>query len=999
MNKIQKLIFLLEPYIQGTTLNTISGYSHIQGRIEVAIFEKALQLLAKKHPALRSQMSENDKIQITEQADTNLTYFPQIENTAELIQQLSQQPISLYDTALWRNYLFYPAENETIWLLQIHHFIADGWAVSQIFRQVSTFYTQLLADPTYDIAFTLPKETFPLPNAADKVFWQGQNIPFLPPQTQQLHPTARFYLPLNKKYWVKLQQFCDYHRIDLSHLFSSILKIYFYRTAEKQQFLMGMPVLNRSGREQRAVVDLFVNFLPLSFEIEEDDSALAVILRAKTFILNLYRHQSYPLLTLLEDLQQENKSANKLFNVLFSYEKHGYGNTFANYEAQPTFLPHTADDNFLTFHLMEYQNSGDIQLAIDFATDVFSKEKMVCMIDNWQSALFQIVKNTEIPVKKIQWTRGIKMPFHSPFFQIKNAALNFLKMALVFQEKSMNYGELYRKAFCFAMYLRKKAKQKTVISFSFSRGFDTIIALLGCFVGNYTALILPEDISEERKKKLQENSKVALHVSEEIFKKEVHNISHLLENIPDFEVKPDDTIAYHVYTSGSTGEPKGVAISQRNLAHITADWQQMYQLQDAVVLQLCAYTFDVFIGDICRSILLNQTLILTDEEERLSPNKILSLIEKHQVTHVETTPVMSNLICQNIENQNLNSLKYYIVGSDKFLTSNYFNLKLKLPKHTHIVNSYGLSECTIDSSCWINENDDLLITEKLVYLPIGKVFYSQQIFILDRFLQIQPYYVEGEMYIGGQGLGAFLQEIDNERFIFHEQFGKLYKTGDFAYLHPNLGFILTERKDRQVKINAYRIDLGEVEVAIKRVLPEHQVAVVAQQNVVAFIAPPLKTTENEWFIALKKFLPVYALPKQVIPLPVLPLNTNGKIDYQSLSAWQIPENQQLVPPNTAAEKTLLAILEELLKAENMGIQHNFYEIGGHSLIAVQAKARLKAENYELDLVAFFECETLEELASKMKYITENTLQIDENTDYMANLSEEEMGDILNMLGD
>ncbi len=386
-------------------------------------------------------------------------------------------------------------------------------------------------------------------------------------------------------------------------------------------------------------------------------------------------------------------------------------------------------------------------------------------------------------------------------------------------------------------------------------------------------------------------------------------------------------------------------------------WESAYQLQSVTShLQMASFSFDVFSGDLIRALASGAKLVLCPRAWLLEPEKLYALMEKEQIDSAEFVPAVLRNLMEYLHSsqQNLSWMKLLIVGSDSVYAKDYQEFQHFCGAETWLINSYGVTEATIDNTYFANTKVKLPI-EGLV--PIGKPFNNTQIYILDRYLQLVPVGVPGELCIAGFGLArGYLnhQQLTEEKFIpnpfDHSQFHRLYKTGDLARYLNDGNIELLGRIDHQVKIRGFRIELGEIE-AVMVTHPQVRAAVVVVREetvdnkyLVAYVTLHQKSLKNR---DLRKFLqdklPEYMLPSAFVILDALPLSPNGKIDRLALPIPDLAQNRQqvFVPPRTPTEELIANIFASVLKLKQVGIHDNFFELGGHSLLATQVVSRLQ----------------------------------------------------------
>jgi amino acid adenylation domain-containing protein len=447
-----------------------------------------------------------------------------------------------------------------------------------------------------------------------------------------------------------------------------------------------------------------------------------------------------------------------------------------------------------------------------------------------------------------------------------------------------------------------------------------------------------------------------------------------------------ENLAYVIYTSGSTGEPKGAAINHRSLVNAALGWQDAYSLRRATTchLQMANFSFDVFTADWVRSLCFGGKLVLCPQELLLFPGKLYELMRQHRIDTAEFVPVVLRELIKylNETGQDLHFMRLLIVGSDNWYVKEHRELHGLAGPQCRVVNSYGMTEATIDSLYFEGIVTD---SAESAVVPLGRPFPNAQSYILDSSLEPVPIGVAGELYLGGPSLarGYFNRpDLTAERFIpdlfSGEDGARLYKTGDRArYLSDgNIEFL--GRVDRQAKIRGIRLELGEIEMALKQHPDVRDCAVLARADVsggaslVAYVVsgrkPNHAVTDLRSFLQQK--LPEYMVPSVFVRLAALPLSPNRKVDRRALPE---PDLQNLnadrvsIAPRTPVEQALVEIWAKALQLEQIGIHDNFFEVGGHSLKASQVISRIR-ETFQTDLSlrAVFSAPTVAGLAERVE---------------------------------
>ena len=459
---------------------------------------------------------------------------------------------------------------------------------------------------------------------------------------------------------------------------------------------------------------------------------------------------------------------------------------------------------------------------------------------------------------------------------------------------------------------------------------------------------------------------------------------------PTANTKPENLV-YVIYTSGSTGVPKGVAVQHRNLVNYAHFITQRLELdQDREGLQFATVsTLGADLGNTCiyPALISGGGLHIVGYEMATDPRQFAEYLAKYPVDVLKIVPSHLQALLQALHEEagKLLPRKYLILGGET-LTPKLLEKIEALNSGCEILNHYGPTETTVGSlTLKLKEYD--WQQAKLASIPIGRPIQNTQVYILDQNLEPVPIGVTGELYIAGAGVTAgYLGQPEKtaERFLKNpfasDPEGKMYRTGDLARYGEDGNIEFLGRGDDQVKVRGFRIELGEIETVLARHESVKQSVVLAREDahgdkrLVAYVVPsreqPVAGTAGaeELRAYLKQQLPDYMVPQAVVLLPKLPLTANGKIDRQALPEPEHLQTQRAtIAPRNEAESVLLKVWQRVLNKEKIGVTDNFFDLGGHSLMAVQLMGEIKKENgKDIPLLALFQGATIEYLANLLR---------------------------------
>ena len=538
--------------------------------------------------------------------------------------------------------------------------------------------------------------------------------------------------------------------------------------------------------------------------------------------------------------------------------------------------------------------------------------------------------------------------------------------AVISSQGNLTYRELCERSHQVAHKLRSLGVYSNqLVAVMMEKGWEQVVAVMGILTAGAAYVPIDPNLPEERRNYLLQNSQVSVVLTQSWFKENLTNYQALcLEDVANESKEPlqpiqtPDDLAYLIYTSGSTGVPKGVMINHRGAVNTILDINRRFNVtSDDRVLALSSLSFDLSVYDIFGTLAAGGTIVIPDKNKERDPADWAKAIAQHKVTIWNSVPALMQMMVDYAAENNavLDSLRLVLLSGDW--------LPLTLPQQiqtlsqdVQVISLGGATEASIWSILYPIEKIDPAWKS----IPYGRPMVNQQFYVLDRFLEPCPDWVAGELYISGIGLamGYWQNKAKTAAsFIVHPRTGeRLYRTGDLGRYLPNGNIEFLGREDFQVKIGGYRIELGEIEsVLTQHPAVDKTVVVVAGKNsqekrLVAYAVVDEEISGNDLRGFLKEKLPEYMIPSAFMYLEKFPLSANGKIDRRALPNPEILLQEFAIPyapPQNAIEQTLVSIWQTVLDLKTVGIDHNFFEIGGNSLLITQVYSKLKNQSGEL----------------------------------------------------
>ncbi|MGE0605774.1 MAG: amino acid adenylation domain-containing protein [Pirellulales bacterium] len=835
----------------------------------------------------------------------------------------------------------------------------------------------------------------------------------------QTYRGANHTQPLGAELTAQLKALAKAEGVTLYVLLTAAFQTLLHRYTGQDDVLVGSPMAGRTRSEWETVVGYFANPVVLRANFAGDPTFQAVVQQVRGTVLGALEHQDMPFPLVVERMKPaRDPSRAPLFQVMIAWEKAQRAGTAAHASntESPTSASQPAElkvDELLTeqrgaafdITLQVYEAGGALSCTFQYNTDLFDQATIARMASHLRELLAGAAANPRqavsllplLPAEEKQqllagWNNTARpepgeVCLHTLIEQQVERTPDAI--ALTFDNQSLTYRELNARANQLAHALRNQSVGRdSIVGVAMERSLELIISLLGVIKAGGAYLPLDPDYPAERLAYMLEDANVAAiltqaHLTDKlppcdaariILDADCAAVSGESRDNPAPLAQPGD-LAYVIYTSGSTGRPKGAMNTHRAICNRLVWMQNEYQLcgEDCVV-QKTPYSFDVSVWEFFWPLLTGAKLVVAKPGGHRDPEYLAKLIAEQRVTTLHFVPSMLQIFLSQPGIHSLSSLKRVICSGEALpleLQEEFFQTFATVELH----NLYGPTEAAVDVTYWACERNTQRRT-----VPIGRPIANTQIHILDHRLQPTPIGVPGELHIGGVNLArGYLNkaELTAEKFIadpFSSQPGaRLYKTGDLARWTADGVIEYLGRLDHQVKIRGFRIELGEIETVLQQHAAVRECVVMARQDeenekrLVAYVVPngPIDIDIAELRSVAAAKLPQYMQPAAYVQLDSLPLSANGKVDRRALP---VPERNReastpYVAPRTRAERVLAKIWADVLHLERVGVDDEFFELGGASNQAIQIVSRANELGLFMNPELFFQNPTIALLAA------------------------------------
>ncbi|SMD26149.1 non-ribosomal peptide synthetase [Kibdelosporangium aridum] len=943
----------------------------LTGQLDVDALSAALQELSRRHESMRTTFDEVDGegVQIVHPAvDLPLSIVDCTPaDVDDVLRAEFGKPFDIRNGPLFRAALARLSSTEHILLLSSHHIVVDGWSMGVLAEELSTLYAGgSLPEPSLQYAdFAVWQREQDLTPHLD--YWQ-QHLDGIAPlelPTDHPRPAVRTSAGAMHEFVVPAElvtRLAELARASDTTLFSVLLtacKVLFARYAGQQDIALGTVTSGRGREELHRLVGFFVNTVVVRSTIDSSRSFTSLLTDVRDTVLDAFAHDAVPFDRLVH--AERDLSRNPLFDVMVLLQNADKPlPTFPGLEVEEVSLPRWASNFDLTVEFRE--RGGAVEGVLEYNTDLFDTPTIDRTAKHLLALLEAVTATPGVPVGDLALGEvpdglGVVVPLpdvtYPALFEAQAHRIPG-KRALVFQDREYSFAELNSWANQIAHWLiAQGAGPERVVALALPRTAEMIAAILAVFKTG--AVYLPVDPKQpaDRIAEIVEDATPVVVVTE------LPDLSGNPETDPFTQVRPDQA-AYVIYTSGSTGKPKGVVVEHRQLVNLLFNHRAQFPANMRVALT-AVFSFDtsleglVFLAD-------GHELHLIDESVRLDPEALVDYVARRRIDFMDLTP---SFLQQLIPAGLLDHARILMLGGEALGES----LWQQLAKSTvRAYNFYGPTECTVDAlSCEVTGD------RPVVGLPLQNL----QAYVLDDRLRPQPVGIPGELFLAGaQVARGYLNRpgLTADRFIANpfEPGTRMYRTGDRARW-TDTGLEYLGRTDDQVKIRGFRIEPGEVEAALLRHPGVAEAVVVAREDnghkrLVAYVVPVGALDLRGW---LKGILPDYMVPSVFVELHELPLTSSGKVDRRALPEPDFgSEARGIVEPRTEIERELVRIWTEVLGVGRIGVEDNFFGLGGDSILSIQVVSRARQAGIRLTSLDIFRHQTIAELATGARLATE-----------------------------
>ncbi|HXQ73509.1 MAG TPA: amino acid adenylation domain-containing protein, partial [Pyrinomonadaceae bacterium] len=795
----------------------------------------------------------------------------------------------------------------------------------------------------------------------------------------------------------RLKQLSRREGVTLFMTLLATFKVLLHRYTRRDDIVVGSPFAGRSTAETDGLIGFFVNTLVLRTSLAGDPTFRELLARVRVVALGAYAHQDLPFEKLVEETQPERHTTHSpIYQVMFEMQNAAVGKLVLPGLAIESLKLDLAAAKFDLTLSMDELDQG-IAAVLNYSTDIFEAETIHRMADHLLTLLEDIAEHADKRVSELElfstaergklvddWNATEAVYPHDKLVHElfeQQAERQPDAIAIVFEDQEITYNELNRRAEQTARHLRSAGVgPETLVGVALDRSIEMVVALLGVLKAGGAFVSFDLTYPKERLDFMFEETRAPLVLTREFLADSVTSESPWLINHRDSE--NTDRLAYVFYTSGSTGEPKGILAQHSGVVNFLTFNAKTYQLgPDDTVLQLASPSFDASVRDTLGPLIAGARLVLVNDAEAKDPETLVSKMSEQRITCLLSVVPTLLSVLTDAARRAVNPpahVRLILTSGESLPLAECTKARSAFGEDVVIVNQYGPTECTMTQTFYAVPRGEDATGSALAGRPID----NMQLYILDERLNLVPTGIPGDVYIGGVGLArGYLDHAAQtaEKFIPHpfKPGARLYKTGDLARFHHNGQIELLGRADNQIKLRGLRIEPAEIEAALLAHESVREAAVIARddgsgQRLVAYLVgtPEGVPTAPELREHLRHTLPEYLVPAVFVALDSLPLTPNGKVDRRALPAPQLDAGSaEYVEPRTETERMLATVWQDLLNTGRAGVEDNFFDVGGHSLLATQLLWRIKeAFGVDLPMRVLFERPTIAALAESIETI-------------------------------
>ncbi len=965
----QERLWFIEQFEGGTSAYNVPLILRLSNDILIENLEKALYKIVNRHEILRTVIKDNYQVVTHNTFKINHDLI-KVQNYVDKVFDLENEipiRVNIYDNQL---------------AVVIHHIAFDGWSTELLLQELIKLYHGEKLEPLsvqYKDYASWQRKYLTDERSKEQInFWKSAldsyenlNLPTDYERSKDFtYKGLNVHMAFHGKLKKDLETLARKHQTSLYTIMLSALDVMLAQFSYQQDIVVGTPFANRHIEGTEDVIGFFINTLPVRTLITEDMTFEKLIKENHHEIIQIQNHQDIPFEQIVKALNvAQDSSRNAIFQMLFSVQDFSE-NTFAQNDMFKDM------NSRINYNTAKYDLSVLVEnsyINFNYCSDLFKESTIQSMLETYVSVLNRIIENDKAAIWEFtvsnDYAKGdiIDYPNKTVVDLFKEqAARTPDNIAVEYQNIKLTYKEFDKQTNCLANYLLVNGiKPGDRIPLLLERSEKMSIAIWGVLKAGCAYVPISPEFPEERKQYILEQigAKLIIDESFDVYKK---------TSECDPEIKPSmNDLAYIIFTSGTTGKPKGVMIEHAGLINRVQWMNKTYTItENDRIYQKTNYVFDVSVWEQVWALLAGARIVFALEGGHKDPLYLAREIKDKQITVMHFVPSMLDVFVDtlemyrkdiNLESFDISSLKYVFCSGEALNVNSVRKFKSLVP-NTKMHNLYGPTEASIDVT-YFDCNDPSL--EKVL---IGKPVANTNGYVLSHSDRLLPNGAIGELALGGIQLArGYINEpkLTEDKFIKHPNLGRIYKTGDLVRLLNTGEFEYLGRNDFQVKIHGLRIELGEIEVRLTKIMEIKQAVVLAiNEHLVAYYQADKELSDEFLKHELEENLTDYMIPSVFVFMENFPLTINGKLDRRALPMPTF-RSEEFTPPETEIEIKLQEITAEVLGLDNkeVSVTASFFHLGGDSIKAIQLSNRIKQKlNQTITIKQIFAAKTIKNLS-------------------------------------
>ncbi len=1026
----QQRLWFIDRMQPGGHAYNISGAMRLRGRLDLGALEKTLTELVERHESLRTVFPDEDGRPIAVVQPAGPIRYTLIDLTGEAdpekeldrhIQEECRTPFDLARGPLFRVRVYRLAPDQHVVQMSLHHIVADGWSLGVLSRELTALYdlhssgigTPPPVPPRYARFAARERRRLDGPVGAQLAeYWRTQLAP--PPPavdlpTDRPRPALQTFDGAIEQYHIRRELADALHALGRKHggtdfmVLLAALDVLLHRYTGLTDIAVGSPVANRNESGAEGVIGLMFNTLVMRTDLSGDPSFGELLARVRDVALGAYAHQEFPFERVVEIVKPpRDTSRSPLFQVMLLVQ---------NMPMEPLQLPGLSIEQVpvrmgsakTDLSVEVIQGTDGLHLFLEYNTDLFDAPTVRRFAEHFERVLRAAVAEPERPISmlplvsdaerrrvldEVNATRADVRTETVPQRITARAAERPDAVAVQFGETKRRYAEFESRTDRLASYLRERgAKRGERIGILVERSAEMVEAVVAVLKTGAAYVPLDPSFPPDRLAYMLEDAGVSLVVSHGTLTESLPlpagaEVVRLDADADAIAATPIDTRAegpgfedpaYVIYTSGSTGRPKGVVVPHGALVNLLESFRLEPGMgPDDVLVAVTTLSFDIAGLELLLPLVSGAAVVVVDRATSADPMKLGPLLESVNATVMQATPATWRLLLEGgwSGKQGLRIL----CGGEALSPELADRL---LATGAELWNVYGPTETTIWSTMH-------RVSSVESPVPVGRPIANTRTYVLDGRGEPVPVGVAGELYIGGAGVALGYHnrpELTAEKFVadpFSEEPGaRMYRTGDLVRRRADGTLLFLGRADDQVKVRGFRIELGEIETVLSQHPAVAQGVVVARTegsgnaSLVGYVRwkDGAGVELGELRTHLRERLPEYMVPGVLVTVENFPMTPNGKVDRRRLPEPDMKRDAvrpTFLAPKNAMEQVVARVWQEVLRIDSVGVDDNFYDLGGHSLLMVQAQTQLRqTTGKDISIVDMFRYPTVRTLAAHL----------------------------------